>query len=705
MTTPAQGSTAMNTRTFDTVLVANRGEIACRVILTLRRLGIISVAVYSDADADARHVQEADIAVRIGPAQAAESYLKIEAIIQACQDTGAQAVHPGYGFLSENVDFARALEAASITFIGPDVQSINMMGDKIRSKNHVIAHGVPVVPGIAEPGLSNEQLVAAAKDVGFPLLIKPSAGGGGKGMHVVEQSEDLPATLETARRVAKSSFGDDTLFLERLVRSPRHIEVQVLGDRHGNTIHLGERECSLQRRHQKVIEEAPAPLLQGLPNGAEIRARIGAAAVDAARSVNYVGAGTVEFLVSDEAPDEFFFMEMNTRLQVEHPVTEEVVRVQGERLDLVEWQVRIAAGEVLTVAQSDVVLEGHAIEARVYAEDPAHGFMPSIGRLLEIREPSGPGIRVDSSLTEGLEVSPHYDPMIAKVIAWNTDRGQALRTLDRALADTVLLGVKTNVEYLRLLIADEDVAAGRLDTTLIDRKIATMPFRTFSGEDLALAAHTLASSQPTAAGPWQAKDGWRLGQNATTWIHLEVDGHSHTVAASRDKEGLTFGIDGELFLVKTLADGSASVNGARRQVATAVSADGTAWLGIGGWGGSARQLSRQELLQRRLASLERDAGTASPEVVSPMPGTVIAVEVADFELVEEGQPLLSIEAMKMEHQLRAPISGVVRISLKVGELVKASQIVAIVEPLSQETAGSHPDAVGAAAQELEAAKG
>jgi acetyl-CoA/propionyl-CoA carboxylase biotin carboxyl carrier protein len=706
MTTPAQGNTAMTTRTFDTVLVANRGEIACRVMRTLRRLGITSVAVYSDADADARHVREADVAVRIGPAQAAESYLKIGAIIQACQDTGAQAVHPGYGFLSENVDFARALEAAGITFIGPDVQSINMMGDKIRSKNHVIAHGVPVVPGIAEPGLSNEQLAAAADGVGFPLLIKPSAGGGGKGMHVVERAEDLPAILETARRVAKSSFGDDTLFLERLVRSPRHIEVQVLADRHGNTIHLGERECSLQRRHQKVIEEAPAPLLQGLPNGAEIRARIGAAAVDAARSVNYVGAGTVEFLVSDEAPDEFFFMEMNTRLQVEHPVTEEVVRVNGERLDLVEWQVRVAAGEVLTVDQADVVLEGHAIEARVYAEDPSHGFMPSIGRLLEIREPSGPGVRVDSSLTDNLEVSPHYDPMIAKVIVWNADRGQALGTLDRALADTVLLGVKTNVEYLRLLIADEDVAAGRLDTTLIDRKIAGMPFRTFSSEDLALAAHALTGSQPDAPGPWGARDGWRVGRHATSSIQLEVDGQTHAVTASRDTEGQTFGIDGALFRVKSLADGSASVNGARRRVATAISADGTAWLGIDGWGGSARQLTRRELLQRGLASMERDAGTASPEVVSPMPGTVITVEVVDLELVVEGQPLLSIEAMKMEHQLTAPVPGVVRLSLKVGDLVRAAQIVATVEPHSPETGILAVDGVEAVgAPELEVAKG
>ncbi|HCC39287.1 MAG TPA: acetyl/propionyl-CoA carboxylase subunit alpha, partial [Arthrobacter bacterium] len=320
---------------FKTVLVANRGEIACRVIRTLRALGIASVAVYSDPDAGARHVREADRAVRIGPAAAAESYLNIGAIIRACRDTGAEAVHPGYGFLSENVDFARALEAAGITFIGPGVESLNIMGDKIRSKNHVAGYGVPVVPGIAEPGMTDAQLMEAAAAVGFPLLIKPSAGGGGKGMHIVERHEDLEATLATARRVAASAFGDDTLFLERLVRTPRHIEVQVLADNHGNVIHLGERECSLQRRHQKVIEEAPSPLLDALDDGGATRARIGEAACQAARSVHYSGAGTVEFLVSDEAPDEFFFMEMNTRLQVEHPVTEMVTGV-----DLVEWQVR-----------------------------------------------------------------------------------------------------------------------------------------------------------------------------------------------------------------------------------------------------------------------------------------------------------------------------------------------------------------------------
>ena len=361
---------------FHTVLVANRGEIAVRVIRTLKAMGIRSVAVYSDADADARHVAEADVAVAIGPAAARESYLNIAKIVDAAVRTGAQAVHPGYGFLSENADFAAALEKADIAFIGPPVGAIQTMGDKIAAKGTVSAFGVPVVPGIARPGLGDDELIAAADDVGYPVLVKPSAGGGGKGMRMVEQPADLPAALVSARRESAAAFGDDTLFLERFVLRPRHIEVQVLADNHGNVVHFGERECSLQRRHQKVIEEAPSPLLD-----AETRARIGAAACDTARSVDYSGAGTVEFIVSADHPDEFFFMEMNTRLQVEHPVTELVTG-----WDLVEWQVRIAAGERLTIDQADIALRGHAIEARVYAEDPAHGFLPTGGDVLALTE-------------------------------------------------------------------------------------------------------------------------------------------------------------------------------------------------------------------------------------------------------------------------------------------------------------------------------
>lgn len=694
---------------FGTVLVANRGEIACRVIRTLKALGIRSVAVYSDADAGARHVREADVAVRIGPAAATESYLKIEAIIQACRDTGAEAVHPGYGFLSENVDFARALETAGITFIGPGVESLNVMGDKIRSNNHVTGYGVPVVPGIAAPGMSDAQLIDAAGGVGFPLLIKPSAGGGGKGMHIVERAEDLAATLATARRVAASAFGDDTLFLERLVLTPRHIEVQVLADNHGNVIHLGERECSLQRRHQKVIEEAPSPLLESLPDGADVRARIGEAACQAARSVNYSGAGTVEFLVSDTAPDEFFFMEMNTRLQVEHPVTEMVTGI-----DLVEWQVRIAAGEELTVTQDDVVLRGHSVEARVYAEVPEKNFLPSTGTVLLLDEMSGPAqrpsaparVRVDSALVEGLEISSSYDPMIAKVIAWGQDRTSALDTLDEALAGYTALGVDTNVEYLRLLINDADVRAGHLDTGLIERKMPDFTFRRVADVELVAAALFAAAQEakqdrhnPTP-GPWQRKDGWRPGEHAPRRISLGTsDGGVATVALRGTAAGgSAVSVDGGPWRTAS-ADFSSdhraevTLGGEMNTYAFAPVHAGPAapgrgsptpgaptglFLGNEGWSCRLEVLSRESRLARVLSAMEREVGAADPAVRSPMPGTVVSVSVRNGDTVETGQVLLSVEAMKMEHQLLAPLDGTVHISISSGDLVKADQVLATI---------------------------
>jgi acetyl-CoA/propionyl-CoA carboxylase biotin carboxyl carrier protein len=712
---------------FGTVLVANRGEIACRVIRTLRDLGIRSVAVYSDADAGARHVREADAAVRIGPAAAAESYLKIDAIIQACRESGADAVHPGYGFLSENVDFARALEKAGITFIGPGVESLNVMGDKIRSKNHVSGYGVPVVPGIAEPGMTDAQLIDAAAGVGFPLLIKPSAGGGGKGMHIVERPEDLEATLATARRVAASAFGDDTLFLERLVTTPRHIEVQVLADNHGNVIHLGERECSLQRRHQKVIEEAPSPLLESLPDGAAVRARIGEAACNAARSVHYSGAGTVEFLVSDNAPDEFFFMEMNTRLQVEHPVTEMVTGI-----DLVEWQVRIAAGEELTVRQSDVVLNGHSVEARVYAEIPERNFLPSTGTVLQLDEVPGPRqrpgaparnevetaggrIRVDSALLEGLEISSSYDPMVSKVIAWGQDRTAALDTLDRALADYTALGIDTNVEYLRLLINDADVRAGRLDTGLIERKMPDFSFRRAGDAELIVAAlYALDQAEEQlrsgpAAGPWRRRNGWRIGAAAPRRISLGTsDGGVATVEVSRPAAGepATVRVNGGPQLTALL-----QYPGRQRPVLTLngeVSRYGLvpvhtgqpaqSWLepdprvlsevflGNDGWSCRLEILTRETRLARVLAAIEREEGAADPAVRSPMPGTVVSVSVSNGDTVQAGQVLVSVEAMKMEHQLVAPLDGTVHISARSGDLVKADQVLATVHPAELPTA-------------------
>jgi len=707
---------------FSTVLVANRGEIACRVIRTLRQLGIRSVAVYSDADAGARHVREADTSVRIGPAAAAESYLNADAIVEACRQSGAEAVHPGYGFLSENVDFARALEKAGISFIGPGVEALNVMGDKIRAKNHVAGYGVPVVPGVARPGMTDSELAESAAAVGYPLLIKPSAGGGGKGMHVVERPADLPAALATARRVASAAFGDDTLFLERLVTTPRHIEVQVLADNHGNVIHLGERECSLQRRHQKVIEEAPSPLLEGLLNGAEVRSRIGEAACNAARSVDYTGAGTVEFLVSDDAPDEFFFMEMNTRLQVEHPVTEMVTGI-----DLVEWQVRIAAGAELTLRQADVELSGHAVEARVYAEVPEKNFLPSTGTVLQLDEvPPNPDgrVRVDSSLVEGLELSAHYDPMISKVVAWGADRGAALASLDAALAGYTALGIETNVEYLRLLLNDPDVRAGRLDTGLIERKLPALEFRRIGEPELvaaALYALSLEAQNDPApdAGPWQGRSGWRLGAPAPRRISLGTpDGGVASVLVSGSPNGgqtATVTVDGGATRRAALHWSSRqSINldldGERRSYRLAPVFTGPVeptwsnplpgrptqlFLGNGGWSCRLDVLTREARLERVLAAVQRQEGAADPEVRSPMPGTVVAVPVSDGDEVQAGEVLVSVEAMKMEHHLVAPQAGTVHLAARTGDLVKADQVLATVHP--------HPAAAEPASTDAETA--
>ncbi|MFQ4148511.1 biotin carboxylase N-terminal domain-containing protein [Arthrobacter sp. LAPM80] len=672
---------------FDTVLVANRGEIACRVIRTLKELGIRSVAVYSTPDAGARHVREADEALCIGPAAASESYLNIDAVVAACTASGAQAVHPGYGFLSENLAFAQALEAAGITFIGPNVEALNVMGDKIRSKNHVSAAGVPVTPGICLPGLSDAELMAAAADIGFPVLIKPSAGGGGKGMQNVFSAAELPAALATARRVAASSFGDDTLFLERLVANPRHIEVQILGDNFGNVVHLGERECSLQRRHQKVIEEAPSPLLSALPDGAAIRERLGAAACDAGASVNYTGAGTVEFLVSNDNPGEFFFMEMNTRLQVEHPVTEMVVRVDGEPLDLVACQLRIAAGEKLGFTQGDLTLEGHAVEARVYAESPAQGFLPAAGEVVLLDESVAlrQGVRVDSSLLQGLEVSANYDPMLAKVIARGSDRAQALERLDEALRDYVVLGVPTNVEYLRLLLADPDVQAGRLDTNLIERKLPELSFRTVDAGDYAEAALVLRSARggaPAAppSSPWARTDGWRIGGPApwrSTWAAPGRTGVV-TVSVSRANSG-TAGSD--VVLVTGLGGGTQEVRTVEGASGRHAAIEGnTVFLGSGGWSAQLQRLERDAATARMLPGLDRKNAAADPQVRSPMPGTVTMVNAATGDRVEAGTVLLAVEAMKMEHQLVAAIAGTVHIAVGVGALVKAEQVVAHVTP-------------------------
>ncbi|MCV7225356.1 acetyl/propionyl/methylcrotonyl-CoA carboxylase subunit alpha [Mycolicibacterium komossense] len=668
----------MSQNVFNTVLVANRGEIAVRVIRTLKSMGIRSVAVYSEADAGARHVAEADTAVLIGPAAARESYLNIAAVVDAAVRTGADAVHPGYGFLSENADFAAALRDAGVVFIGPPVAAIATMGDKITAKKTVSQFGVPVVPGIARPGLTDAELIAAAADIGYPVLIKPSAGGGGKGMRLVEDPVDLAAGLVSARRESGAAFGDDTLFLERFVLRPRHIEVQVLADSYGNVIHLGERECSLQRRHQKVIEEAPSALLDEVT-----RARIGAAACDTARSVDYAGAGTVEFIVSADAPDEFFFMEMNTRLQVEHPVTEMVTG-----WDLVEWQVRIAAGEKLLVPQADIVMRGHAIEGRIYAEDPARGFLPTGGHVLDLLEPKGEGVRVDSGLLAGTDIGSDYDPMLAKVIAYGQDRSSALRGLDGALAATAVLGVVTNVDFLRFLLADPDVVAGRLDTGLLDRRVADfVPAAVDEAGFIAAAAYRWLQRWQSADDLWSTPSGWRIGAHAPTTARLRAgertehvrivgapdgataivdDGEQHSLTAQLDGERLTLTLDG-LRTTYRVAHGSDQI-----------------WLATSG--GVAVLDEVREASVRSDHELSGDA-----ELASPMPGAVVAVNVDNGAEVAAGTVVLAVEAMKMEHALSAPVDGVVELLVAVGDQVKVGQVLARITAAAEANPESNPE--------------
>ena len=652
------------TALFDTVLVANRGEIAVRVIRTLRAMGIRSVAVFSDADAGARHVREADLAVRLGPAPARQSYLSIEALLAALERTGAQAVHPGYGFLSENALFAASLADAGVVFIGPPTRAIETMGDKIAAKAAVSAFGVPVVPGISKPGLGDEDLIAGAADVGYPVLVKPSAGGGGKGMRMVEAAEQLPAALASARREAASAFGDDTLFIERFVLNPRHIEVQVLADTHGNVVHLGERECSLQRRHQKVIEEAPSPLLD-----AASRARIGVAACDTARSVDYTGAGTVEFIVSADRPDEFFFMEMNTRLQVEHPVTEMVTG-----LDLVELQIRVAAGEKLPLVQDDIRLDGHAIEARVYAEDPARGFLPTGGTVLAVCDAAGRGVRIDSGLSDGTVVGSDYDPMLAKVIAHAGDRAAALRTLDSALSDTAVLGVTTNVEFLRFLLADPDVVAGRLDTGLLDRRtpdFAPVPPR--DDDLIAAAAYRWLRSWPAQpTSPWEVPSGWRIAGRAPTRIRLRSGDRTDHVSLTGSPGDATATVeDGESRSLQATLDGellAVTLDGLRTD--HLVAAEGhQIWLTAAG-----RVVLVEEV--REAPVRPEDAHSGDAELASPMPGAVVAVGVDDGATVTAGTVVVTVEAMKMEHALTAPVDGVVELLVGTGEQVKVGQVLA-----------------------------
>ncbi|MFJ3134505.1 acetyl/propionyl/methylcrotonyl-CoA carboxylase subunit alpha [Streptomyces sp. NPDC102359] len=662
---------------FDTVLVANRGEIAVRVVRTLRTLGVRSVAVYSDADAGARHVREADTAVRIGPAPAAESYLSVERLLEAAARTGARAVHPGYGFLAENAEFARACEAAGLAFIGPTADAIALMGDKIRAKETVKAAGVPVVPGSSGSGLTDAQLVDAAREIGMPVLLKPSAGGGGKGMRLVRDEARLADEIAAARREARASFGDDTLLVERWIDRPRHIEIQVLADGHGNVVHLGERECSLQRRHQKIIEEAPSVLLDE-----KTRTAMGEAAVQAARSCGYRGAGTVEFIVPGNDPSQYYFMEMNTRLQVEHPVTELVTG-----LDLVEWQLRVAAGERLAFGQDDVRLTGHAVEARLCAEDPARGFLPSGGTVLRLREPQGDGVRTDSGLTEGTEVGSLYDPMLSKVIAYGPDRATALRRLRAALAGTVTLGVQTNAGFLRRLLAHPAVVSGELDTGLVEREVDSLVTDEVPAEVYAAAALLRQAALAPAAGPgwsdpFDAADGWRMG-GGRVWTahHLRVAGHDPVTVRVRPTadggtELLPPGADTPVRASAGPLDGhrfTCALDGVAHTFAALP--DGT-WLGRDG---DAWQVRDHDPVA---ASLTRAGQAGADSLTAPMPGTVTVVKVAVGDEVDAGQSLLVVEAMKMEHVISAPHAGTVtELDVSPGTTVAMDQVLAVIAPV------------------------
>jgi 3-methylcrotonyl-CoA carboxylase alpha subunit len=641
---------------FRKILIANRGEIACRVIRTARRLGIRTVGVYSDADRDALHVRLADEAWRIGPPAPRESYLDVEAIIGAARYAGAEAIHPGYGFLSENQLFARACAATGITFIGPAPEAIAAMGDKSAAKTLMEKAGVPLVPGYHGAKQDAKFLAKEAEKIGFPVLIKASAGGGGKGMRIVRRAAELDDALASCRREAKSSFGDDRVLIERYLERPRHIEVQVFGDTRGDVVYLFERDCSVQRRHQKVLEEAPAP---GMTQ--KRRREMGEAAVAAAKAIHYTGAGTVEFIAEQDG--RFYFMEMNTRLQVEHPVTEMITG-----LDLVEWQLRVAAGEPLPRKQGELAIRGHAIEARIYAEDPQRGFLPSTGRLAHLAFPAqSAALRVDTGVDAGASITPHYDPMIAKLVAWGEDRGAALARLSAALAGCEIAGVTTNVEFLQRVAASEAFASGDLDTGLIERCRDELFAPRAPAPDEALAAaalaelllerdsaHALARAAGEPHSPWHDVDGWRLNEESH---------HDFVFCEGESTYPVT---------VRFLAEGQRIAIGAREYaLAGERMADGTLLVRLDGRAFKARALCdvgdwhvftpggyRRLALRDELHGLDVDAGGGS--LAAPMPGKIIAVMVKPGDRVEKGAPLVILEAMKMEHTIAAPAHGMVK---------------------------------------------
>ncbi|WP_448952213.1 acetyl/propionyl/methylcrotonyl-CoA carboxylase subunit alpha [Labrys neptuniae] len=665
--------TAAEFKPVRVLLIANRGEIAVRIIRTARAMGIRTVAVYSDADAGSLAVSLADRAVRIGPAPSRESYLVIDTLIAAAKASGADAIHPGYGFLAENADFAKACAANGITFVGPSAQTILAMGDKAQARARMSAAGVPVLKGYEGEDQDLDTLAKAAEAIGFPVLLKPSAGGGGKGMHIIRKAEDLPAALQAAQREARSSFGDDRMVIERYLEKARHVEVQVFADHHGNTVHLFDRDCSVQRRHQKVIEEAPAPDLSDA-----LRAGLHQAAITCARSVDYVGAGTVEFLVADE---HFYFMEMNTRLQVEHPVTEAVTG-----LDLVSWQLRVAGGAVLPLTQAGITCTGHALEARLCAEDPAGGFLPSIGKIEHLALPEQlSGLRVDSGFRGGDTISMHYDSLLAKVIAAGADRAEAIARLEAGLGAVEVVGPATNRDFLAAIIRHPAFAAGGVDTRFIEHHQAELLAPAPRPGDEVVAAAAFIALRAAESGtrvdpadphsPWNEAGGWRLSGSARRKLELSWGDSLIEIGVSWLAEGYELQLADRILAVTGTLDAD---NGARLRVGDTVLQARAVLIGetltLFADGRSTIFTVRDPRKPRGVES--ESAG----RILSPMPGLVLSVSAVAGAAVEKGQPLVVIEAMKMEHTVAAPRAGVVKVvDVAVGDQVVAGAELVVLE--------------------------
>ena len=669
MNAPQKKTTSALYRRFQTLLIANRGEIACRVIRSAKALGLRTVAVYSEADANAMHVAMADDAVLLGPARARDSYLNIDRIIAACKQTGAEAVHPGYGFLSESSEFAERLAAEGIVFVGPTAGMIEAMGSKSGSKALMEAAGVPLVPGYHGDAQDDATLTAAAERIGFPVLIKASAGGGGRGMRIVREADQLLPSVVSAKREAKAAFGDDKVLIEKFVDNPRHIEVQIIGDSHGNLLSLFERECTLQRRHQKVIEEAPSPTLNP-----EQRDAICAVARKAAGAVNYVGAGTIEFVSNGK---DFFFIEMNTRLQVEHPVTELITGV-----DLVDWQLRVAFGEALPVKQDDIKLNGHAIEARVYAENPAKNFMPSVGNIRTWRLPAeGNGLRIDAGYREGDTVSPYYDAMLTKTIAWGPDRASAIDRLNGGLVATDVRGIVTNIPFLSALVTHPAVRANQIDTSFIERELSalTPPQPAATPLDLAAAiAAVLAdeAARANANSPWTAAGWIQVGSRHRKFVFRAPDGTAHEATLRYGRGQSEIMVGGTASAFSYSARGAGDIDVICGDLRTAV----------------AKVIDNREIYVRTrngrfefhwvdpFGSDEEDH-SGEDRLVAPLPGTVVAVLAEQGAKVQKGDPILTLEVMKMEQTLRAPFPGTVkRLNCKVGDIVQEGVELAEIEP-------------------------